>query len=59
MNVQPFFGRGTTTVVKAGKPFQLVSKNGLGGVTLASLAAADGAIYFRNDTHLYKIEARK
>jgi len=44
---------------KAGKPFQLVSKNGLGGVTLAVARRADGAIYFRNDTHLYKIEARK
>jgi outer membrane protein assembly factor BamB len=50
--------RGTTTVVKAAKTFKLVSKNVLGGVTLASLAAADGAIYLRNDTHLYKIESR-
>jgi outer membrane protein assembly factor BamB len=47
---------GTTTVLKAGKTFEVVSKNVLPGRTLASLAAADGAIYLRTDTHLYKIE---
>ena len=49
--------RGTTTVVKAGTTFKEISRNAIGGVTQASLAA-DGAIYLRNDTHLFKIAER-
>lgn len=48
---------GLTTVVKAGKTFEVLSKNQLPGKIFASLAAADRAFLLRTDTELYKIEA--
>ena len=42
-------------VVKAGKTYELLAKNELGEKTLASYAIADGAIYIRSETHLWKI----
>jgi outer membrane protein assembly factor BamB len=47
--------RGTTTVIAPGTKFQLLARNALQGRTLASLATADGAIFLRSDTHLYRI----
>jgi outer membrane protein assembly factor BamB len=46
---------GTGYVVKAGKTFELLAKNELGERTLASYAVADGALYIRSETHLWKI----
>ncbi len=48
--------KGVVTVVNASRTFKLVAKNTLPGRTLASLAAADGAIYLRTDEALYRIE---
>jgi outer membrane protein assembly factor BamB len=42
-------------VVKAGKTFELLAKNDLGERSLASYAIADGALYIRTETHLWKI----
>jgi outer membrane protein assembly factor BamB len=50
--------QGTTTVVRASKQFELVARNVLGERSLASLAAADGALFLRTDKHLYRIGAR-
>ncbi len=49
---------GTTTVLKAGKIFEVISKNELGEATLASPIVEDGAIYIRSDNHLWKLGAR-
>jgi outer membrane protein assembly factor BamB len=48
---------GVGTVLKASKKYELVSRNDLpkGTRTLASYAAADGALYLRTQKHLYKI----
>jgi hypothetical protein len=45
-------------VVKAGKKFELLAKNDLKEKTLASYAAADGALFIRTAKHLYRIEKR-
>lgn len=42
-------------VVKAGKEFQLLSKNPLGERSLASPAVIDGAVIIRTATHLWRI----
>ena len=47
---------GTTTVVKPGHKFEKLATNRVDGRTLASLAVADGAIFLRTDSHLYRIE---
>jgi outer membrane protein assembly factor BamB len=49
---------GTGVVVKVGKKFEQLAKNPLGEPTLASYAAADGALFIRTEKHLYRIEAR-
>jgi len=49
---------GTGVVVKAGKQFERLARNALGELTLASPAAADGALFIRTDRHLYRIQAR-
>ena len=49
---------GETSVVKAGTSFELLARNPLPGRTLASIAVADGAIFLRTATHLYRIEQR-
>lgn len=48
---------GTTTVISAGKQFERLATNRISGRTLASLAAIDGAIFLRTDTHLYRISS--
>jgi hypothetical protein len=45
-------------VVKAGTKYQLLAKNELKEPTLASYAAADGALFIRTAKHLYRIEQR-
>ncbi len=50
---------GTVTVVKACTKFEQVAKNAINERTLASLAAADGAIFLRSEKGLYRIEEKK
>lgn len=47
---------GVTTVVKASPDLEKIAENDLGERTLASLAAADGAIFLRTAEALYRIE---
>jgi outer membrane protein assembly factor BamB len=47
---------GVTTIIKAGKTFEPIATNDLGEQTLASFALADGVIFVRSDTSLYRIE---
>jgi outer membrane protein assembly factor BamB len=49
---------GVTTVVKAGKTFEQLAQNKLGERTFASFAAADGAIYLRTESQLYRIQEK-
>jgi outer membrane protein assembly factor BamB len=49
---------GDTTVVLAGKRFTLAAKNAMGERSLASPAAADGALFLRTDKHLFRIGER-
>lgn len=46
---------GTGFVVKAGKAFELLARNELGERSLASFAVADGALFIRTETRLWKI----
>ena len=46
---------GETHIVSAGKEFRRVANNTLEGRFLASMAVASGALFFRSDTHLYRI----
>jgi outer membrane protein assembly factor BamB len=48
--------QGTGEVIKAGKEFKQLARNALGERTLASYAAAGGALYIRTEKHLYKIQ---
>ena len=47
---------GVTTVLAPGPEFEVLARNRLDGVTLASMAVADGALFIRSDDHLYRIE---
>jgi outer membrane protein assembly factor BamB len=47
---------GTGTVVRASKKFEILGKNTLDEPTLASYAAADGALFVRTEKHLYRFE---
>ncbi len=49
---------GTGYVVKAGTKYELLAKNEMKERTLASYAAADGALFIRTAKHLYRIEKR-
>jgi outer membrane protein assembly factor BamB len=49
---------GTGVVVRAGKEYKELARNALDERTLASYAAADGALFIRTDRHLYRIEGR-
>lgn len=49
---------GVTTVFKAATKFERLAKNDLGERTLASFAAADGALFVRTEKHLYRIQER-
>ncbi len=47
---------GVGFVVKAGKTYELLATNDLGERTLASYAVADGALFIRSESHLWKIQ---
>ncbi len=49
---------GLCTVVKASPKFEIVAKNAMKERTLASFAAADGALYLRTEKNLYRIGAK-
>jgi outer membrane protein assembly factor BamB len=48
--------KGEGTVVKASTQFEQIAKNALGERTLASCAAADGALFMRTEKSLYRIQ---
>jgi outer membrane protein assembly factor BamB len=48
--------QGVTTVLAPGRQFQRVATNTLDGAILASIAVADGSLFVRTDTHLYRIK---
>ncbi len=50
--------KGVGVVLKAGKLFEVLAKNDLGEDSLASYAAADGALFIRTEQHLYRIQAK-
>lgn len=47
---------GVTTVFAPGKTYRALAKNEVPGRTLASLAAADGALFLRTDTAIYRLD---
>ena len=47
---------GKTTVIEAGRAFKVLAENQLGDGFMASPAAADGALYLRSRTRLYRID---
>jgi len=49
---------GTGVVVKAGKKFEVISRNELDERSLASCAVCDGALFIRTNKHLYKIQSK-
>lgn len=53
-----FFSRqGKTTVLKAGRTFEVLATSRLPASFMASPAVAHGALFLRTKTHLYRIEA--
>ena len=50
---------GKTTVLAAGRKFDVLATNQLEGTFKASPAVADGALFLRNGTHLFRIEAKR
>jgi outer membrane protein assembly factor BamB len=48
---------GTAVVVRAAREFKRLARNDMGERTLASYAAADGALFIRTQEHLYRIQA--
>ncbi len=50
--------QGTALLVQAGKQFKLLAKNALDERTLATPAAADGALFIRTEKYLYRIGPR-
>jgi outer membrane protein assembly factor BamB len=49
---------GVGTVIEAGTAFKQLARNDLGERSLASYAAADGALFIRTAGHLYRVQAR-
>ncbi|HEY7497272.1 MAG TPA: PQQ-binding-like beta-propeller repeat protein [Vicinamibacterales bacterium] len=47
---------GVATVIAPGTTFRRLTMNGLDGATLASMAIADGSIFVRSNSHLYRIK---
>ncbi|HEV3263199.1 MAG TPA: hypothetical protein VG013_40565 [Gemmataceae bacterium] len=45
-------------VVKAGTRFERLAQNPLEEPSLASYAAADGALFIRTEKHLYRVQER-
>ena len=50
---------GKTTVLAAGRKFDVLATNQLDGNFKASPAVADGALFLRNGTHLFRIEDKR
>ena len=50
---------GKATVLTAGRKFDVLATNQLEGTFKASPAVADGALFLRNKSHLYRIESTK
>jgi len=50
---------GTGYVVEAGKEYKEISQSKLGEKTLATFAAADGALYIRTESQLYRFGEKK
>jgi outer membrane protein assembly factor BamB len=50
---------GLTTVLQPGREFQRLTANSLDGQIMASPAALDGALIYRTDSHLYRIESER
>lgn len=48
--------QGDTTVIAAGKEFQILASNSLGERTLASIGIVDNSLLIRSEQHLYRIE---
>lgn len=48
---------GVATLIAPGPEFHRLAANRLDGLTLASMAVADGAIFIRSHTHLYRIDS--
>jgi len=48
---------GVTTVLRAGTKFEVLARSDLKERTFASYAAADGAIFLRTESQLYRIQA--
>ena len=49
---------GKATIIETGREFKIKATNQLEGMFLASPAVADGALFLRSATHLYRIEDR-
>ena len=49
---------GKGVVIKAGRKFEELARNDMQERTLASYAAADGALFLRTEKHLYRIEEK-
>lgn len=50
---------GKATVLTAGRKFEVLATNQLEGTFKASPAVANGALFLRNESHLYRIESTK
>lgn len=50
--------QGVTTVLRAGISYEVLATSKLGERTFACYAVADGAIYLRTETKLYRIQAK-
>jgi outer membrane protein assembly factor BamB len=57
-NVYVTSEEGKGTVIKAGRTKEILGEFDLGEKTFASFAAADGALYVRTETRLYKFASR-
>lgn len=49
---------GKTTVIAPGKEYKVLAENELPGRTLASISVADGALFLRTDTALYRLQKK-
>jgi outer membrane protein assembly factor BamB len=46
---------GVATVIAPGKEFKSLARNELEGITFASIAVSQGALFIRSDAYLYRI----
>ena len=54
-----FNKKGVTTVLKEGSQLQVLAENKLDGGFMASPAVAEGALFLRTKTHLYRIDSAR